>query len=381
LAFQALSKIYNFFCFSLRFDPLLVTLQIKLKHQSRVVSAHGQIEGIFSLATGAVQDLRDPDSGRLEMARFKTGMRPFPGLKEAFTLIELLVVIAIITMLIAILLPAVQKVREAANRVQCQNNLKQMGLALQNYLNNQESFPPGFAFVPHDSTGIPPFLDTAPGWGWASYLLPYLEQESLAKMMDPSHGVHEPRFENYRTTRLKAFECPSDPEVGVFTLENPWGEPRGKAATNSYAACYGSWGPIGELPEGGNGIFYRNSKMRIQQISDGTSNTIALGERAALFVRTPWAGALEWTVIRTTDGAPVYLSVTEESPVEVLATFGDQLNSPFSTPYCFFSPHSNAGMFLFADGSVHSITTGVAYSVLNALATRAGGETLTGGDW
>ncbi|HEV3205243.1 MAG TPA: DUF1559 domain-containing protein [Gemmataceae bacterium] len=315
------------------------------------------------------------------MTRISTGKRPIRGLTEAFTLIELLVVIAIIGVLIALLLPAVQKVREAANRVQCQNNLKQMGLALQTYHDQQHSFPPGYFYIYHDQSGIPPFMATAPGWGWAAYLLPYLEQENLAKTIDFQIGVHEPQYENLRTTRLKIFECPSDGKVGIFTMENPWGEPRGLSATNSYAACYGSWGPIGELPDGGSGIFYRNSKTGINQITDGTGNTIALGERAALFVRTPWAGAAEMTVAKTTEGAPVYVSLVEESPVEVLATFAEQLNFPYSTPYCFFSPHGNVVMFLFADGAVHPVHTGVTYSVLNALGTRAGGETLSDNDW
>src|SRR3982074_2962133 len=96
---------------------------------------------------------------------------------RAFTLIELLVVIAIIATLIGLLLPAVQKVREAANRIRCANNLKQMGLACHNYHDANNILPPDY-----EATAVYP--DTTPGWGWAAYLLPYLEQNNLHRQID-----------------------------------------------------------------------------------------------------------------------------------------------------------------------------------------------------
>ena len=306
------------------------------------------------------------------------GCRPA---RAAFTLLELLVVLAIIGMLIALLLPAVQKVREAANRVRCQNNLKQIGLALHAYHDEKGSLPPGYVWIPMPA-GMEPCpngpgdaSDTDPGWGWAALLLPYLEQDNLFRQIDLHSPSRDPRYEGLRTTKLSIFMCPSDWATGVYTMVSDLGLPMGQSATNSYAACYGSGRRITQESNRGNGLFFRNSRIRLTDITDGTSNTLAVGERAAVLTRTPWVGAPCEGTIHITPRAPTNSTAVGDSPTQPLAQTGSHtLNDPSVDPDNFFTPHRAAGQFLFADGSVRGVRIGIDPLVFQALSTRDGGE-------
>src|SRR5437899_3867670 len=137
--------------------------------------------------------------------------------RSGFTLIELLVVIAIIGVLIALLLPAVQKVREAANRTQCLNNLKQMGLALHNYHDTHRSFPPGilstlsnpsWKMTPGNCNSEAP--DLGPGWSFFAFMLPYLEQDTLYRSIRFDLPLTDPANDAARRTLVKIYVCPSD---------------------------------------------------------------------------------------------------------------------------------------------------------------------------
>jgi prepilin-type processing-associated H-X9-DG protein len=275
-------------------------------------------------------------------------------------LIELLVVIAIIAVLIALLLPAVQSAREAARRSQCVNNLKQMGLALHNYHDAMLIFPPGYIaaskFVDGES-------DTAPGWSWASMILPQLEQAPLYSSMNVWLAVHAPQNTTASRASLNAFLCPSD----QFTLGSTYPVTDGLGNTvatfspSSYAACTGSDAAdvaLGLNNDGsGNGVFFRNSGVRISGITDGTSLTIFLLERAWGITEGTWVGAPAGGVVLRGPFNPCPGSAFTNylAPCLVLAHC-HLLNTNADTDAGLDDPssfHAGGANVLFADGSVH----------------------------
>ncbi|REJ71289.1 MAG: DUF1559 domain-containing protein [Planctomycetota bacterium] len=322
--------------------------------------------------------------------------------RRGFTLIEVLVVIAIMGVLIAILLPAVQSAREAARRTQCRNNLKQIGLALHIYHDTHATLPPGYLFF--GTAGTPPGAPSAapsavgvdkmyifdapppgiqmdpndPGWSWLALTLPYIDQGALHNQIDFNQAVGVDAHIPIRTRSIPVANCPSDYGSGVFTVLNEVNESMGQAHTTSYAASFGSFGLINTDPDFGNGLFQRNSRIRMRDIVDGQSMTIAVGERAALFAKAPWAGVISGGTVRTTPGAPVFTATVELAPAMALSRMGNRsLNSPFSEPYDYFSGHGQVVYFLFADGSVRSLTGSTDHSLLHAMATRAEGEVVS----
>lgn len=325
------------------------------------------------------------------MNRGTFAMRPS---RRAFTLIELLVVLAIIGLLVGLLLPAVQAVRESANRTRCANNLKQMGLALQMFHDGNNRLPPAYTFDPKQNLDQPSSIPVErardrplpqlhlvtyrPGWGWAAHLLPYIEAQSIADRIDLNLPTDAPSAREWRKRMLPLFTCPSDTEVGVFPLMHQWIYEMAQAASNSYAACLGGYAWLDTIVlDDGNGLFFKNSRVRFTEVPDGLSNTIALGERCAMFAKSPWAGVFTGAAIYTTPGAAVWRSIQHPAPYLVSARVGSHaLNSADSEPYDFFSPHKQVVQFVFADGSVHSLGVKTPIQLLQALATRAGGETV-----
>ncbi len=329
---------------------------------------------------------------------------------SAFTLIELLVVIAIIALLIGLLLPAVQRVREASARVRCANNLKQIALGLHAHHDATGSFPPAYMWVsgmmprfipipPGAGPGGGPignpiapqpmlfdrpapssYLEPVwPGWGWATLILPHLEQESLFRQINLSAPAGGTQSAAIHAIPLKVYSCPSDSHAGTFEMQTLLGTKLLDVATNSYAACYGGGSTLNltENPELGNGMFFRNSKVRIMDVTDGVSNTFMIGERAALFTQAPWVGVINEGTLRTTPNAPVEQSLVHPPHPMVMARVKHKLlNEPWSEPYDFFGPHPWGMNAAFGDGSVRQIRSSISIEVFRALATRASAEVL-----
>jgi prepilin-type N-terminal cleavage/methylation domain-containing protein/prepilin-type processing-associated H-X9-DG protein len=302
--------------------------------------------------------------------------------RSAFTLIELLVVIAIIAILIGLLLPAVQKVREAAARIKCQNNLKQIGLALHNYHDANQTLPPGYnATMPYADGAT----DTAPGWGWAAYILPHLEQDNLFRQINLNLPLEaSPAIQMV----LKGYLCPSDtPPPGAFPVPDAFGATVASAAPSSYAACIG--GDETEVTDlTGLGVFYRNSRTRLTDITDGTSNTVMVGERAWVNAKAIWAGAMNKAVVVRGPFNPCPGGAGGSEPAPGLVLAHGHLNNATSDTDGglddFSSRHTGGSNFLFGDGSVRFLRSVSADNadgsytrdglILQALCTRANGE-------
>lgn len=301
---------------------------------------------------------------------------------KAFTIIELLVVITILSILIGLLLPAVQKVREAAARVSCQNNLHQIALALHNYHDAHQAFPPGYLAAGPYSDGA---TDTTPGWGWAAYLLPFVEQDNVYRQLNLNQPVpNSPAVQ----TMVKVYLCPSDlTPPAAFPVPDAFGKPVALAAPSSYAACCG--GDESDVTEAtGRGIFYRNSRTRLTDVTDGTGNTILVGERSWGNANGTWAGAVSNGVCLRGKQNPCPGSGAGSFPAAALVLAHSHLNNATTDTDGglddFSSRHPGGSYFAFADGSVRYLRNvpgdlpggditpdGL---IFQAMGTRAGGE-------
>jgi prepilin-type N-terminal cleavage/methylation domain-containing protein/prepilin-type processing-associated H-X9-DG protein len=287
--------------------------------------------------------------------------------RRGFTLIELLVVIAIIAILIALLVPAVQKVREAAARLQCSNNLKQIGLALHNFHGVNKRFPAGImAEVGTDSGAIFPSScprcapAPIPGkWGsWLTYILPYMEQQPLfneliltGREYGYCMGPNSPG-----ASVVPTYICPSD-YVPLTTIQ--YGAYY--FGVNSYFANAGTkaW-PVSSASL--NGVLYYNSSVRIADITDGTSNTFMAGER---YSRDPavadsdladWRG-WAWTNYNSGGDHLGDTSWPLNSPASVIGVDPRKCN--------FGSGHTGGANFVFCDGSVRFVSASFSSQIVN----------------
>ncbi len=308
----------------------------------------------------------------------KVQARAFDQRLGGFTLIELLVVIAILAVLMGLLLPAVQKVREAAARTQCVNNLKQIGLALQNYHDTARSFPPGY-ISSYDSAGN----DTGPGWGWAAFLLPQMEQQNLYNAIQFTQNIEAPANSAPRVQPLKPYVCPSDSVSPTWTATkyDLAGKPIASICEVAAASYVGNFG-VSEPGVDGEGIFFRNSKVTIGEVTDGTSLTMLVGERSFRWAEATWVGAVASASMVTSANSPAQPGEWVSSGFVLGHTFegAGGPGSPGTEGNGFSSQHSQGAHFVFVDGHVQFLRTAMDHQVYRALSTRAGGE-VVGGDF
>jgi len=316
----------------------------------------------------------------------KQGNLNMHGRHSAFTLVELLVVIAIIGVLVALLLPAVQAAREAARRMQCANNLKQIALAMGSYESSYGVYPPGR--VGHDSPD--PADPRQVGTSGFVLILPQLEQQALYAMFDFRDGPWSYSSTWYSNSNGKAigqrpavYVCPSDesePFAQTTLVDGKYGTGGNPAATGSYAMVEGTIGAAGDLsgPVSGSliqaikysntGVFYYEVAMEIGEVTDGLSHTLLVGEVTEGHLPSStniWSRALrEMDTLRsvsnplnTFPGEPIYLT-----------NYGLKVNGAFS------SRHPGGANFAFGDGHVEFLEENINMQVYNALASRSRGE-------
>ncbi len=308
------------------------------------------------------------------------------GKNYGFTLVELLVVIAIIGILVGLLLPAVQAAREAARRMQCSNNLKQIGLALHNYESTYKSFPSG-NIVRINGTDI-----RGDGWTWHARILPYVEQTSLYNQVSSVMGTDiggttsAPQLLAARNTRLSFFQCPSHPDGVVNPSKNGYQLSTYNGVCGSVCFNDDQLDQATDVGYRGNGIFFMNSRVRFGDITDGTSNTYMVAE-----VQDELRGAPNSNRLPGSDRKYNFADGSDGNPPTDITEYlvGMELNDPINANHRdatgFYnnngeyagSYHTGGAQFVLCDGSVRFQSQSINMTAYQGMSTRDGGEVVS----
>ncbi len=284
--------------------------------------------------------------------------------RNAFTLVELLVVIAIIGILVALLLPAVQAAREAARRIQCVNNLTQLALAVQNYEMAFRVYPPGTI----DEKG--PIINKPQGYhhNWLAQLLPYLEQRNTYEHIDFSVGVYDEKNAAVRQVEIATFQCPSN---SITSKE---------LAITTYAGLHHN--AEAPIDEDNNGVFFLNSSIRYEDVSDGSSQTIFIGEKIPSADKDlGWMSGTRWTLRNT--GIPINAERQKRrnSGYNLIEAEEETDRSEGLPVGGFGSPHPGGANFAFGDGHVSFLSETIDDDSYGQLGHRADGKLLSQNDY
>ncbi len=310
-------------------------------------------------------------TGRRSLRSYRAPLRP------AFTLIELLVVIAIIAVLIALLLPAVQSAREAARRSQCCNNMMQLAISLQNYESSHETLPPGVV----NDTG--PIIDQPKGYhfGWLSQILPYFEQKNTYNHFNFKLGLYVPQNSSVRAILVQSFLCPSEAPASHRSASG--------FAMTSYAGCHNDI--EAPIAANNNGVLFLNSSVRIEDVTDGTSQTIFIGEKLNDGLDQGWASGTRAS-LRNMGSFRTSAAGSGKISYQISGDQGDQ--GPGTSPKAgtakagasdddasfvgsYSSLHPGGANFAFGDGSVRFLKNSMSPHIRRLLANRADGEMLS----